>query len=111
MCMWYKFLSGWNGVYFFLDDHVVESANMHLFTDATVTAFGGIFDSRWFQREIHEEVRIITQSISMAFCELYPIVMTCVLWGSEWPRKRILIYCDNQSTVHIITKGRSNTAT
>lgn len=91
MCMWYKFLSGWNGVSFFLDDHVVESADMHIFTDANATLLGGIlvFDSRWFQGEIPEEVRNLTQSHSIAFCKLYPIVMACVLWGSEWVQKTI----------------------
>lgn len=56
MCMWYKFLSGWNGVSFFLDDQVVESADMYIFTDANDTLLGGIlvFDSRWFQGEIPE---------------------------------------------------------
>lgn len=91
MCMWYKFLSGWNGVSFFLDDHVVESADMHIFTDANDTLLGGIFDSRWFQGEIPEEVRNLTQSHSIAFCKLYPIVMACVLWGSEWVQKTILL--------------------
>lgn len=44
---------------------------------------------------------------SMAFYELYPIVMACVLWGQFWPRKRILFHCDNLATVEIINKGRS----
>lgn len=91
MCMWYKFLSGWNGVSFFLDDHVVESADMHIFTDANATLLGGIFDSRWFQGEIPEEVRNLTQSHSIAFCKLYLIAMACVLWGSEWVQKTILL--------------------
>ena len=43
----------------------------------------------------------------MALCELYPIVMACVLWGSQWTQKRILFFCDNMSTVDIISKGRS----
>lgn len=43
----------------------------------------------------------------MAFFELYPIVMACVLWGHNWNRKRILFHCDNMSTVDIISKGRS----
>ncbi|VDI32332.1 Hypothetical predicted protein [Mytilus galloprovincialis] len=43
----------------------------------------------------------------MAFLELYPIVVAAVLWGKEWCGKRILFYCDNLATVHIIAKGRS----
>jgi hypothetical protein len=43
----------------------------------------------------------------MAFFELYPIVMACVLWGHLWTRKQILFNCDNLAAVDIITKGRS----
>ena len=45
--------------------------------------------------------------LSMAFFELYPIVMSAILWGSEWKGKKILFYCDSEATVHIINKGRS----
>ena len=47
------------------------------------------------------------EQTSMAFCELYPIVMACVLWGHQWSRLRIVFYCDNMSTVEITNKGRS----
>lgn len=65
--------------------------DMYIFTDANATLLGGIlvFDSRWFQGEIPEEVRNLIQSHSIAFCKLYPIVMACVLWGSEWVQKTI----------------------
>ena len=43
----------------------------------------------------------------MAFCELYSIVVVTVLWGHFWSTKRIVFYCDNESTVHIINRGRS----
>jgi hypothetical protein len=43
----------------------------------------------------------------MAFFELYPILVAAVLWGQFWSTKRIVCYCDNQSTVHIINKDRS----
>lgn len=81
---------------------------MHLYTDATDIAIRR--NIKWFQVETSVEVRNLTQSNSMAFCESYPIVMACVLLGSEWPRKRIVFHCDNQFTVHIITKGRSDIA-
>jgi len=43
----------------------------------------------------------------MAFIELYPIVVAALLWGSEWKRKKIIFYCDNEATVAIVKKGRS----
>ena len=103
--MWHKFLSKWNGISFFLDDNITFAADMHLFTDATDKAFGGYFNGQWFQG--HFPSAILQQQCSMAFLELYPIVMACVLWGHTWSQKRILFHCDNQATVEIISKGRS----
>ncbi|VDI15265.1 Hypothetical predicted protein [Mytilus galloprovincialis] len=106
LVMWSKFLNNWNGVSFFLNDNIVKAADMQLFTDATLTSFGGFYQNHWFQGNFPEDL-ILTEESSIAFFELYPIVMACVLWGHYWPRKRILFYCDNLSVVEIITKGRS----
>ena len=43
----------------------------------------------------------------MAFLEVYPIVVTAILWGAQWKGMKILFYCDDEATVHIINKGRS----
>lgn len=56
MCMWYKFLLGWNGVFFFLDDYMVEFVDMYILIDVNDILLGGIFDFRWFYGEIFEEV-------------------------------------------------------
>ena len=48
-----------------------------------------------------------TDKISIAFQELYPIVVAAILWGQFWERKRIVFHCDNLATVFILNKGRS----
>ena len=87
--MWQEFLQGWNGVSFFLDDNITNAADMHLYTDATDRAFGGIFANKWFQGVFPDD--IISQDnndvTSMALLELYPIVVACFLWGSQWQKK------------------------
>ena len=102
--MWSKFLKEWNGVSFFVNDYIVNAADIQLFTDVTMTSFGGYYMYQWFQGEF--PVEILDEQTSMALFELYPIVMACVLWGYLWTRKRILFNCDNLATVDIITKGR-----
>ena len=47
------------------------------------------------------------QTLSMAFLELYPIVMAAMIWGHQWSKKRIIFRCDNLGTIHILRKGRS----
>ncbi|KAK3098128.1 hypothetical protein FSP39_016419 [Pinctada imbricata] len=105
LAMWAVFLEGWNGISFFLDDNITRAADIELFTDATPTSFGGIYNNQWFQG--YFPISLQEEQMSMAFCELYPIVMACILLGSEWKRKRILFHCDNLATVEIIRKGRS----
>lgn len=105
LAMWSDFLKRWNGVSFFIDDNVTEAADMQLFTDATLTSFGGFYQNKWFQGDFPDNISM--ENTSMALFELYPIVMACLLWGGTWPRKRILFHCDNQATVDIIRKGRS----
>ena len=103
--MWYKFLQGWNGISFFIVDNISQAADLQLYTDATLTSFGGFYQNKWFQGDFPCE--LIEEQTSMALFELYPIVMACALWGHEWQRKRILFHCDNMATVDIISKGRS----
>ena len=108
--MWLKFLSQWNGISFFLNDHITKAADIKLFTDATDKAFGGIYGNKWFQGHFPREIQSSLDpkdKLSMAFNELYPIVMALILWGQQWKRKRLLFYCDNLATVNIINKGRS----
>ena len=103
--MWLLFLKEWNGVSFFINDNITEAADMELYTDATQKSFAGFYKNQWFQGDFPLEV--MDEQTSMAFFELYPIVMACVVWGHNWNRKRILFHCDNMSTVDIISKGRS----
>ena len=70
--------------------------------------YGGFFHNRWFQAVWPTELVLKdNKQLSMAYLELYPIVVAAMLWGSEWNGKRILFYCDNLTTVFIINKGRS----
>ena len=110
LCMWLKFLSHWNGISFFLNDQITKAAKIKLFTDATDKTFGGIYGNKWFQGHFPSEILSSLDpkdKLSMAFNELYPIVMALLLWGHQWKRKRLLFYCDNLATVNIINKGRS----
>ena len=47
------------------------------------------------------------REISVAYQELYPIVLSALLWGGQWTNKRLVFRCDNQAMVHAINKGTS----
>ncbi|XP_071138811.1 uncharacterized protein [Mytilus edulis] len=109
LSLWHRFLDQWNGISFFIDDNIVNASDFDLYTDAASTVgFGGYFKNRWFQALWPVEMKLYTElSLSMAYMELYPIVIAAIIWGDEWSGKRILFYCDNMATVLIIKKGRA----
>lgn len=107
--MWLSFLKNWNGINFFYEKTLTKAADMMLYTDASsLIGFGGYYQHKWFCDRWPDNLPCKSDfAASMAFLELYPIVVAAVLWGKEWCGKRILFYCDNLATVHIIAKGRS----
>lgn len=111
--MWHIFLTHWNGVSVFHDSFYTASSHMHLFTDAASTfGFGGCYQKEWFSSAWPQDLPVMADNkLSMAFMELYPIVVSCILWGKTWQGKKIQFMCDNIATVCIINKGRSKCIT
>ena len=107
--MWAEFLKNWNGINLFYDNNITTASSISLYTDASSTlGFGGIYKNKWFSDKWPKDLPDIKDyTASMAFLELYPIVVAAILWGKDWSGKKILFYCDNEATVHIIRKGRS----
>jgi len=109
MGMWLHFLRNWNGVSLFIDVNESSADDMHLYTDASGTiGYGGFFQGAWFYGSWPQTImENLTNTVSIAFQELYPIVVAAILWGKSWERKRIIFFCDNLGTVYILNKGRS----
>ena len=108
LAMWELFVRGWNGKSFFLNKAWESSLNLHLFTDASGSrGFGGIYGSQWFQGTWLAHQTLSSPGVSIAWQELYAIVVACAIWGPEWTRKRILFHCDNSAVVSIINTKRS----
>ena len=111
--LWLYFLSHWNGISVFYNANAITSDDLCLWTDASLTiGFGGYFQGQWFSEpwptSLHSYLPLNDgEAISIAFCELYPIVVSALLWGHCWKRQRIVFLCDNEATVAILRKGRS----
>jgi hypothetical protein len=104
--MWCEFLDKWNDISFFIDDSIVSAADFDPYTGTSSTiGFGGYFHYKWFQGKWPKLV--VDESFSIAYLELYPILIAAVLWGSDWAGKRFVFHCDNSSTVCINKKGIS----
>ena len=106
--MWFTLLSEWNGVSMFLEDKFSSAESLRLETDASGIGYGGIFSSQFFMGKWPPELTISAiNDISIAFQELYPIVVAAKLWGAMWSRKRIMFHSDNEAAVAALNKGRS----
>ncbi len=76
--MWDLFLTAWNGVALFSDIHMASAIDMQLYTDAASTlGFGGYWSGRWFSESW--PVQVTQLKPSMAFLELYPIVVAALM--------------------------------
>ena len=95
---WLQFLPTWNGRTIIPDPYWSRSPDLALFTDASGTVgYGVYYAGDW----IAESWPTILQDRSIQWKELYPIALSCLLWGHLWSGKKILFHCDNQSVVDI----------
>ncbi|VDI39408.1 Hypothetical predicted protein [Mytilus galloprovincialis] len=112
--IWLFFLSNWNGVSMFYNKENITSDDLCLYTDASGSiGFGGYYKGLWFAESwpsMFSNLVVDEKEVSIAFRELYPIVVSAVLWGHMWKKQRIIFMCDNEATVAILKKGRSKSA-
>ncbi|GAV09051.1 hypothetical protein RvY_18651 [Ramazzottius varieornatus] len=103
---WKQFLPLWNGSASFLNPVWTPVSDMLLFTDAAGSiGCGGICGDAWFQLRWPEWVLRLNPPI--AWLELVPVYLACVVWGSHWRGKRLQFYSDNQATVAVWKKFSS----
>ena len=108
LAMWRSFLDSWNGKAFFLNDLWESSHDLSLQTDASGSiGYGGIFGKQWFQGTWKPQQHIGISKISIAWQELYAIVVACSIWGKQWACKRILFQCDNLAVVSALNTKKA----
>ena len=106
--MWKQFIVNWNGASFFLSSAWEDSTCLNLHTDASGTlGYGGFFHGKWFQGKWEPQQQLGQPEISIAWQELFAIVVACHIWGESLQHKRIILNCDNESVVNVINSKRS----
>ena len=101
LAWWHHFLPTWPGTSILLQSQWTLAPDMELFTDASNLGYGAYWAGRWFNCHWNPEETAFT----IAWKELYAILVACSTWGHLWPRKRILFHCDNAAVVSIWGKG------
>ena len=97
---WLQLLPTWNGSAPIMEAEWTPSHSLHLFTDASsLHGFGAYLNGAWF-RGPWAPHQCLGPQISIAWQELYAIVLAAQTWGHHWSRKRIRAHCDNLAVVN-----------
>ena len=92
-----KFLTTFNGVAFFSHDPV----HSHIELDASLQGLGAICDNEVYS------IPLGVGGYQIVHLEMLNILVALRVWGHKWTRKKIMIHCDNQAVVTVITTGKT----
>jgi hypothetical protein len=98
---WRRFLPGWPGSSLMLNSEWSLAPDMELYTDASNTGYGAFWAGKWFNTTWAPP----QLNLSIAWRELYAILVACATWGTQWKRLKILFHCDNSAVVQIWQRG------
>ena len=107
--MWLLLLESWNGISVFGDRDFTTGPALKLYTDSSSSVGFGAYlqSSEEFIMGSWKNHPLPVTERSMSYLELYPVVVSAIVWGKLWKGKKILLFSDNQGTVSILNKGRS----
>ena len=94
----------------FYDNSYTSNFNMELYTGASSTkGYGGYFQETWFSSSWPNDIPSPKDnSLSMAFLELYPIVVYSLLWCFEWKCKKKYFSVVKRQPWELFGKGVQN---
>ena len=100
---WHCYLDSWNGVAMMENCPSIDQ-EIHLYTDASGSCgCGAWWGVEWMQLQWPAG----TEEWSIAYKELLPIVLACMVWGHRWTKHRIVVHCDNEAVVEVVAAGYS----
>ena len=101
---WYTFLKEYNGIS--MIPHLQWSKpDVVLETDACLTGCGAISQGECFHTTFPKFILNHVHNINTL--ELLTITIACKIWGTQFRGKRILVYCDNNTSVQVLNSGKS----
>jgi hypothetical protein len=107
--VWLELMTVWNGIAIMEEEEVTSPGTLKLFTDSSSSVgFGAYWQDRVeFVADSWLNHPLPVSTTAMSYLELYPVVVSAVVWGHHWRGKRIVLFSDNEGTVAILQKGRS----
>ena len=93
----------------FMDFGYYDATDVDFFTDSSRNfdlGFGCICENSWMWHKWDEFTGSVKPSIE--YLELYALAMGFLLWGQRFRNKRIHVFCDNMSVVHMVNNMSSS---
>ena len=103
---WITFLDNFNGTCMILPEEWLSSDVLQLWTDSAMSVgFSAYLKGAWFCGSWQGAG--VAPGHSIAYLELFPIVLAMTVWGNKLANSRIIFHCDNQAVVSIINRQSS----
>jgi hypothetical protein len=100
----HRCLSTWNGISFWLCPGTPVVHNLEVVSDASgAIGYGAFYNQEWFNGRWHD----IQSTQSIAYKELFPVILAAHLWGHYWSQQHVLFRSDNEAVVAILNKRTS----
>ena len=101
---WRDLFHRWDGLSFFRMPDWAPLPDFQVSSDAAGTlGYGAIFQHQWFCGPWSAS----QLPLSIAYKELFPIVVAAYLWGPQWSLRRVEFLCDNELVVVVLSSGTS----
>ena len=96
---WHDFLTSWHGVSLWLFPRMSAPTDVEVTSDAA----GSLGSGTYYNNEWFSGAWVPSQADqSIAYKELFPVVVASHVWGSQWSRRHVLFRSDNEAVVHIL---------
>ena len=90
----------------FLSTFTAEDIN--LYTDSSGSlGCGGFCDSAWFSQKWDESF-LLKHRPSIEYLELYAVTVAVMLWIHKFQNRKVALFCDNMSVVHMLNNTTSS---
>ena len=102
---WLSFLDHFNGAALIITSQWNDANTRILVSDSSKLGFGIFFQNHWVNAR-WDEVGVATSN-SMAYLELYPIVLGLLVGADQLGNSKVRFDCDNLAVVNIMNKQSS----
>ena len=93
----------------FMEFTELSADDVMIYSDASRNfkkGFGAYFETQWTYG-VWDEQFMEWEQPSIEFLELFGVTVAVLLWIKNFPNKRICLFCDNESAVHMINNSSS----